>query len=463
MPDSVSNSDPYALWKNANYRQYAGSWFLITFSRQVEFFAISLYLAKAYSAKHAALAMGIMGLLQALPVILLAIPGGHIADRYNRQRVIAICFSLGIVSSVGVLAASLLGGSIELIFAMLVLSAIGWAVGGPARQAMLANLIPSELFPTGVAWNSSVFHMARVTGPVIAGLLASSYGVWPDLLRNVSVAWHGAGNSATVAAWTANALQKIDPLKSVAPALVVVVLCRIGAIVAISRIRYKPVAFAKTSLSLESVLAGIRFVWRTKLILATITLDLFAVLVGGATYLLSIYAEKILAVGPLGYSTLQIADAVGAIGMTLFLAHRPPLRHAGMTLLWAVAGFGVTTIAFGLSQTFWLSVLMMLMIGAFDNLSVVVRHTLVQMLTPDEMRGRVSAVNGIFIVASNDLGGLESGLTSWLFGPVASVVGGGVTVLLVVLGVSRLWPEVAQIGSLGSIQPISPEDEEYET
>ena len=159
--------------------------------------------------------------------------------------------------------------------------------------------------------------------------------------------------------------------------------------------------------------------------------------------------QDILHVGASGLGFLQSADAVGAVCMAVLLAHLPPLRRAGVTLLWAVAGFGVATIVFGLSQWFWLSLAMMFLVGALDNISVVVRHTLVQMLTPDEMRGRVSAVNSVFIVASNDLGGLESGLTAWLFGPVISVVGGGVGTILVVLAAMRLWPQILSIGSLG--------------
>jgi len=209
---------------------------------------------------------------------------------------------------------------------------------------------------------------------------------------------------------------------------------------------------SKESISLQSVVAGVRFVWKTKLILATITLDMFAVLLGGVTYLLPDFAKNILHVGPVGLGFLRAADAVGAVCMAVLLTHLPPMRRAGVTLLWAVGGFGLATIVFGLSEWFWLSLLMMFLIGALDNISVVVRHTLVQMLTPDAMRGRVSAVNNVFIVASNDLGGLESGMTAWLFGPVVSVVGGGIGTILVVLGATYLWPQILAIGSLGSIR-----------
>jgi hypothetical protein len=204
-------------------------------------------------------------------------------------------------------------------------------------------------------------------------------------------------------------------------------------------------------------------VWRQKLILATITLDLFAVLFGGATYLFPAFARDILKVGQsnvnLCVGMLRAADGLGAICMMVLLAHLPPIRRAGRTMLWAVAAFGAGTIVFGLSRWFWLSLVMIFLVGAVDAISVVVRHTLVQMLTPDSMRGRVSAVNSVFIVASNDLGGLESGLTAALFGPIVSVVGGGIATVLVVLAAARIWPQILGIGSLRDIRPAEVEGE----
>ncbi len=429
MPDPAVKPDPYALWRSPNYLLFSGSWFLITFSRRVEFIALGVYMARWFSAQEASYALGLVGLVQAVPVLLLAIPGGHLADRFNRHRVMEISYSLGIVTSTGMLTTALLGGNIAWFYVFLSLGAVGWALGGPARQAILPHLIPTELFPIGVAWNSSVFYVASVTGPIIGGVLM-------------------------------NLFADMGPLESMAPAFAVVVLCRIAAVGAISLIRYRQPEHAEETVSWQSVVAGIRFVWRTKLILATITLDLFAVLLGGATYLLPIFAEKILHVGSLGLGVLQAADAVGAVCMAVMLAHRPPLRRAGVALLWAVAGFGAATIVFGLSQWFWLSLAMMFLVGALDNISVVVRHTLVQMLTPDAMRGRVSAVNGVFITASNELGGMESGFVAGLFGPVISVVGGGIGTILVVLASMALWPQLLKIGSLGSIRPVEDTDEE---
>ena len=362
-----------------------------------------------------------MGLVQALPIMLLAIAGGQLADRFDRRRVMMLTFALAVLSAAGLLAIALLAGYV---LGSICCSASGPSAGRwatpPGKPAPPTR--PPEMFSNAVAWNSSVFYIASVTGPAIGGIV-------------VAMSEH--------------------PVRRPSPWCW---LCRVIGVAAILLIRHRPPDHAEQSISWESVVAGIRFVWNTKLILATITLDLFAVLLGGATYLLPIYAEKILHVGASGLGFLLSADAVGAICMAMLLAHLPPLRRAGVTLLWAVAGFGVATIIFGLSQWFWLSLVMMFLVGALDNISVVVRHTLVQMLTPDEMRGRVSAVNGVFIVASNDLGGLESGLTAWLFGPVISVVGGGVGTILVVLAAMRLWPQILGIGSLAAIRPAAEEE-----
>jgi sugar phosphate permease len=198
----------------------------------------------------------------------------------------------------------------------------------------------------------------------------------------------------------------------------------------------------------KSLMAGLRFVFSRKVILATITLDLFAVLLGGATALMPIFADQILHCGPVGLGWMRAMPAVGAFMMALLIAHLPPMKYAGKTLLWCVIGFGVSTILFGLSKIFWLSLGVLFLIGAFDSVSVIIRGSIVQLVTPDEMRGRVSSVNNIFIGTSNEFGALESGLTAALFGPVISVVAGGIGTILVVLGVGLRWPETRKIGAL---------------
>jgi MFS family permease len=204
----------------------------------------------------------------------------------------------------------------------------------------------------------------------------------------------------------------------------------------------------------QTLLAGIHFVRQNKIILATITMDLFAVLLGGATYMLPLFATDVLHVGAAGFGWMRAAPAIGAFGMALVIAHLPPMKKAGRNLLLAVAGFGVATIVFGLSRSFPLSLVMLLLTGAFDNISVVVRSTLVQVLTPDSMRGRVSAVNNVFIGASNELGGFESGLAARMIGLIPSVVAGGIGTIVVVLSVAGVWPQVRKFGSLADAKPV---------
>jgi MFS family permease len=441
--------DPYAAWRIPGYRRYAASWFLLTFGKMVETVAVLVHVHDRSAARDLStvpLALGLIGLVQALPVFLLAIAGGQIADRYDRRRVIMAMLGVGTVVSVGLAMVSLAQLAVGWLYLLLGVGAVAQALGSPSRAALLPQIVPAERFATAVAWNSTVFQVASMTGPAIGGLVV--------------------GLSANASA-----------------AFVLVAVCRLSSFAAIATLRCRSQERSAESVSLESLVAGIKFVWRSRLILATITLDLFAVLLGGVTYLLPIFAEQLtrsegsgvlvrLAQGVAGQSVgspeavvvglLRSAEAVGAVCMAVLLAHLPPMKRAGRTMLWAVAGFGAATIVFGLSQSLLLSLAMMLLIGALDNISVVVRHTLVQMLTPDAMRGRVSAVNGIFIVASNDLGGLESGLTAWLFTPVIAVVGGGIGTILVVLAAARAWPEILRIGSLNDVRPADgrPRNEE---
>jgi len=221
-------------------------------------------------------------------------------------------------------------------------------------------------------------------------------------------------------------------------------------LILLALVRSQPVVLQREQMSLTSLIAGFRFVFAIRMILGTITLDLFAVLLGGATALLPVYAKDILHAGPSALGLLQAALPVGSLVSAAILAHRPPMQRAGRALLWSVAAFGVATISFGISKWFWFSWLMLFTCGAVDNVSVVIRHTLVQLLTPDEKRGRVSAVNSLFIGTSNELGGFESGFVAHLFGPVFSVVSGGVGTILVVITVAWVWPEIRKYGRLGT-------------
>jgi len=410
----TTSPDAYAVWRNGNYRRYAASWFLMIFGKWIETVAVGIHI---YRHTGDALSLGLLGLVQATPVILLAIPGGQLADRCDRRRVMMAMLAVSSAVSLGLTVAAAQAWGIAWFYVLLGLGAVSQAVGTPARAALLPQIVERGIFANAVAWNSSVFHIASMTGPAVGGFVVGTQGNTPAALALVGA-------------------------------------CRLISLAAIAGVRASPPEPAQAAVSWHSLLAGIRFVWQTKLILASITLDLFAVLLGGATYLLPIFAEDILHVGAMGLGLLRSAEAVGAVGMGVLLAHLPPLRRAGRALLWSVAGFGAATIGLGLSRWFPLSLAMMFLIGALDNVSVVVRHTLVQMLTPDEMRGRVSAVNSVFIVASNDLGGLESGITARLFGPVLSVVFGGVGAILVVLAAARKWPELLAVGSLAELRAL---------
>jgi MFS family permease len=400
--------DRYGVLRNKDYRRYLLAGMAATIGGQMQGVAVGWEL---YERTRSATALGLVGLAQVLPVILLALPAGHAADRHNRKHQLIAAHVLFAFASLGLAVLSAYQGPIGLVYLFLVLTGVAQAVNMPARWALLPQLVPREQVSRAVTWNSSSWQVASVAGPALGGLVIA-------LTRGATAAY------------------------------VIDIGCSAAVIALVARIRPRPFARDFQPVSLQSLLAGIHFVLKTELILATITLDLFAVLFGGATALLPIYARDILHIGPTGLGWLRAAPSLGAFAMALVLAHRPPLRKAGPALLWAVGGFGVATIVFGVSRDPVVSFVMLLLTGALDNVSVVVRGTLVQVLTPDEMRGRVSAVNAIFIGSSNELGEFESGVAARLLGTVPAVVLGGVGTLLVVVGVALVWPSVRRLGSL---------------
>jgi MFS family permease len=281
----------------------------------------------------------------------------------------------------------------------------------PASSAFLPHLVSRAEFSRAVTWSSGTFQLSSVAGPAAGGaLIALTHHAAPVYAVNAAAA-----------------------------------LC---CFVLVSLVRRRHIVAVKQKMTIRSLVVGFNFVFASPIILGTITLDMFAVLLGGATALLPVYAKDILRVGPTGLGLLQAALPLGSLFCVLVLAHRPPLQKAGRAMLLAVAAFGAATIAFGFSHWFWLSLLMLFICGAVDNISVVVRHTLVQLLTPDEKRGRVSAVNSLFIGTSNELGGFESGLVAYLLGPVFSVVSGGIGTIVVVLAVAAIWPQIRKYGRL---------------
>ena len=441
---SAAGHQPYAALAHATFRRYAAGALPHTIGQQMAMLAVSWQI---YRLTHSAFALGLVGLVEVVPIVGLALPAGQLADRVSRRRLAMAVSLLGgaCFLALGLFSAELLpppsgrlisacnhaltalshacgetgarfdSGLVPVLYVLLALLGVARAFGGPARAALLPTLVPLEAFTNAVTWNSSFFQLSSVIGPALGGLLVA----WCAASRwQYALVYFLATASAAL---LAGVLYSLPERRSEADP--------------------QPVTRA-------SLLAGIRFVGEQRIILATITLDLFAVLLGGAVALLPIYADQILHVGPSGLGLLRAAPSVGAVLTALVMAHRPPLRRAGPALLWAVAGFGLATIVFGLSRLFWLSLTMLFVTGVLDNISVVVRHTLIQLLTPDVMRGRVSAVNQVFISLSNELGALESGLVAAWFGPVVSVVGGGVGTILVVLVVMQVWPEVARLREL---------------
>src|SRR5437763_14521326 len=434
--------DPYAAFRSRGFRFFTTGNLLSILGRQMLAVAVEW---EIYRRTHSATALGLVGLVFAIPIVGLSLPAGHLADRISRKHIILVSQIFSSVTSallalvswqhlaipqMSILRACNHGlsavadvferhqsgfhfddASIPIIYLLLFVSAIARTFSWAARSSFFPTLVPRDAFSNAVTWNNSVFQIGSVVGPAISGLLVAHVG-FPSVYI-------------------------IDAITALAFFLLALPIPRAPG----KRDR------SETS-RWRSLMAGMRFVFSKHVILATITLDLFAVLLGGATALLPIFADQILRCGPVGLGWMRASPAVGAFVMALVVAYLPPMKRAGITLLWCVTGFGLATILFGLSRVFWFSLAMLFLLGAFDSVSVIIRGSIVQLVTPDEMRGRVSAVNNIFIGTSNEFGALESGLTAALFGPVISVVAGGIGTILVVLGVAFRWPETRRIGAL---------------
>jgi MFS family permease len=411
---STRAESPYAVLRNRDFMLYLTGRLIASFGQQMLTVAVGWEL---YERTHSALALGLVGLTQMLPMFLLTLPAGHLADSQNRKRIILWTVSMVVLSSMGLTAVSALKADVVWIYACLLLTGIARTFLWPASQAFLPQLVSRQIFSRAVTWNTGAFHLSSVIGPAAGGALIA-------LTHKASVVY---GLNALAA-----------------------LIC----LVMITLVRSHRPAATTERMTVKSLLAGFKFVFATKIISGTITLDMFAVLLGGATALLPVYAKDILHSGPSGLGILQAALPAGSVLSALILAHRPPMKRAGRALLWSVVIFGLATIGFGFSRGFWFSFAMLFLCGVVDNVSVVVRHTVVQLLTRDEMRGRVSAVNSLFIGTSNELGGFESGLVAHWFGPVFSVVSGGVGTILVVIAVALIWPEIRKYGRLdGSAEP----------
>jgi MFS family permease len=430
----------YAVLRNADFTRYLIGRFVASLGQQMLVVAIDWEL---YRRTHSALSLAFVGLSLMVPMILFTVPAGHFADTFNRKKIILTTTLVLTAVSVGLALASAFSINVNWIYFFLFILGAARTFLWPASAAFVTGLVPRDQFARAVTFNSGAFQFSSVVGPAAFGAVIA---LTP-----------GAVEHST--AWPVYALNALASLACFA--LVVT-------------IRHEHKAKPTEPVSVKSLIEGFRFVYQNKIILGVITLDLFAVLLGGAVTILPMFADDIFHTGPSGLGWLRNAMAVGAVICAFIIAHRRPLQKAGRAMLWSVAIFGVATIFFGLANAncfgrwltlpnsfwFWFAFAMLALAGAVDNISVVVRQTLVQILTPDEKRGRVSAVNSLFIGTSNELGGFRSGIVAFLFttptilgsahatGAIISTVTGGIGTILVVLAVAWIWPEIRRFGKL---------------
>ena len=410
-----------SAFKSRDFRLYQSARLMVILGAEAQSVAVAW---QVYALTHSALDLGYTGLALFLPGLFVMLAAGHAADRFDRRNIILLCYSLQACCTAALLwlslsTTALRGGRIWPIYAVLVGIGLGRAFSGPAASAMLPSLVPKEHFVNAVTWGATVYQIANMSGPAIGGILFTLP------LAAVAVRWNGA------------------PI-----VYVFTLLMLLGFIVLVSMIRTRMERTDKKAFSLRTMLAGLEYVWTTKLLLGSISLDLFAVLLGGATALLPIYATDILHAGPRGLGLLRAMPSVGALAVSLTMVIRPIKRGAGMTMLACVGIFGAATVVFGLSKSIWLSSAALVVVGASDMVSVVVRSSILQLATPPEMRGRVSAVNWLFIGASNEFGEFESGLTAHWWGAVRAVVIGGVASMAVTAAASGLFPRLRRADTL---------------
>jgi MFS family permease len=416
MPAPADSRAGRAAFTHRGFVLFETARFLIVTAVEMQAVAVGW---QVYEITKKPLDLGLVGLAQFLPGILLFPISGHASDRFDRRKVLSTCYTGFAVCFALLLAlAHRRVHSVTAIYAVLVLLGVVRSFNSTAHRSILPQLVPEEHFPNAVAWNATIFQMATILGPSFGGILYA-------LAR---------GPSAVYA---------------------IALLTAVGATVTTFRIRPEVKARAREPMTFKTVFAGLHYIWTRKLILGAISLDLFAVLLGGATALLPVYAREILRAGPWGLGLMRTAPGVGAAVTAILLAHRPLRGKSGPTLLWAVAGFGVFTIVFGLSRSLTLSLIALVLLGASDMVSVIIRATLTQLATPDQMRGRVNAVDMIFIGASNEFGEFESGVTAQWFGTVPAVVLGGIGTLAVIGLWSWLFPELRQAGKLHEITSAS--------
>jgi MFS family permease len=403
-----------AAFAHRDFRRYQLARVMVIMGAEAQAVAVAW---QVYEITHRALDLGYTGLTLFLPGLLFLLPAGHVADRYDRRVVILVCYTLQILCTLALLLFAFRGlHRVEPIFAVLFLIGSGRAFSGPASSALLPHLVPTEHFVNAITWGATVFQIANIAGPAIGGLLYT---------LPLKGRFYGA------------------PI-----VFLFTLVTGIGFVGLISSLHVRPGRMEHRAISTDVILAGFRYVWKAKLLLGSISLDLFVVLLGGATALLPIFAHDLLHTGPQGLGALRSAPALGALAVSIWMTFRPLLHRPGVLMFTGVAIFGSATIVFGLSRSLPLSLAALAVVGASDMVSVVIRSSMLQLATPASMRGRVSAVNSLFVGASNELGEFESGVTAQWWGAVRAVVAGGIGALAVTGIWSVLFPELRGIDQL---------------
>lgn len=407
----AGNHDPYEALRYPEYRNYIIARLTLTLGSLMQAIIVGW---QVYDITHDPFSLGLVGLAEAIPSILISLYAGHVTDTSNRKYVLMFAYLIMLFCAGSLLVISadrisfLNTNKLLAIYSVIFISGIARGFSMPSAFAFMSQLIPPKVFPNAITWNTSTWQVGAVTGPAIGGFVYGFFGISVSYL-----------------------------------AVTILVL---SAVILLSLIEKKPspVIIEEQSLS-ERLSAGIKFVFSNKIILSAISLDMFAVLFGGATAMLPVYSADILNAGPEGLGMLRAAPSAGAVIIALFMTRRPPLYNTGRKLFLCVFGFGLSIIVFAVSRNFYLSLLMLALSGMFDNVSVVIRATVIQLSTPDNMKGRVSSVNSIFIGSSNEIGAFESGLAAKLMGVVPSVIFGGTMTLLVVLVVFYLSPQLRKL------------------
>ena len=404
-------NDAYAVWRISSFRKFISGRFFLTFAVQMQSVIVGW---QVYDLTHDPFSLGLIGLSEAIPFLVVALFAGHIADIINRKSIIAVTASVYVVCAVVLLYMSYTmndlyqASGVLPLYLVIAFTGLARAFFYPAQSAYMAQIVPRNLYANSSTWNSTIWHIAAVSGPAAGGLIYGFAGIHAAFICVVFFS-----SFSLLFFFTSKSVRL--PERTTGEGI------------------------------FTSLLAGVRFVFGNQILLGALALDMFGVLFGGAVALLPVFASEILHTGPQGLGFLRAAPAFGAVLMAMILAYYPPLRRSGRKLMWAVGGFGMCIVFFALSGNFWLSLGLLALSGMFDNISVIIRGTILQMYTPDEMRGRVASVNSLFIGSSNELGSFESGLAARIMGLVPSVVFGGGMTIMIVLATAGFAPKLRKM------------------